>query len=76
MATALMNPRPPKARSGSPSSSIPDHTKIFCSVKCRTWEKCSKSFVVSLIPTTFSKSQNNRATVSGARSTTVRDGTL
>ena len=37
-----------------------------------TYEKCSKSFVVSFIPTTFSRAGHSRPTVSGVMSTAAR----
>ena len=41
-----------------------------------TYETCSKSRVVSLIPTMFSKARRSRPTVAGAMSTAERTGTL
>jgi hypothetical protein len=76
LAVALTNPAPPSASSGRHSSSIPDHTRVSVPATCSTREKCSKSLVVSLTPTMFAKSRRSRATVGGAMSTAVRDGTL
>src|SRR6516162_9743773 len=75
-AVALTKPAPPSASSGRQSSSIPDQTRVSRPAACSTREKCSKSLVVSLTPTMLSCAFRSRATVSGAMSTAVRDGTL
>ena len=55
---------------------MPDHIRMSRPHWCSTREKCSKSRVVSLTPTTLPYRRRSRAMVSGAMSTAVRDGTL
>ncbi len=76
LAVAETNPAPPSDSSGRQSSSMPDHISVSRPATCSTREKCSKSFVVSLTPTMLACARRSRATVSGAMSTAVRDGTL
>ena len=76
LAVAETNPTPPRDSSGRHSSSIPDQISVSRPATCSTREKCSKSFVVSLTPTMLACAFRSRATVSGAISTAVRDGTL
>jgi hypothetical protein len=76
LATALTKPIPPIASSGKHNSSIPDHISTSRPHRWNTREKCSKSLVVSLMPTMLSCARRSRATVSGATSTAVRTGTL
>ena len=76
LATALTKPMPPSASSGRHSSSMPDHIRKSRPHRWNTREKCSKSLVVSLMPTMLSWARRSRATVSGATSTAVRIGTL
>lgn len=55
---------------------MPDQSSVSLPATCSTREKCSKSFVVSLTPTMLGCAFLSLATVSGAMSTAVRDGTL
>ena len=55
---------------------MPDHISVSRPATCSTREKCSKSLVVSFTPTMLACFFRSRATVSGAMSTAVRDGTL
>ena len=54
---AETNPAPPSASSGRQSSSMPDQTSSSRPHAASTREKCSKSLVVSLIPTKLSTSR-------------------